>query len=94
MKRTSLLLIGIIFSSLSIHSQEVEVDSIKTEGWKRSGITSFLVNQTAFSNWISGGENSIAATLTVDYNINYYKNGWSWDTKMIGCEFGSCPEWL
>ena len=84
MKQTSLLLIGIIFSSLSIHSQEVEVDSIKTEGWKRSGITRFLVNQTAFSNWISGGENSIAATLTVDYNINYYKNGWSWDTKMIG----------
>ena len=53
--------------SFGLNAQEIEKDSIKVEGWKKSGITSFIVNQTAFSNWISGGENSVAATLTVDY---------------------------
>jgi len=80
----ALSILFIFFLSLGLNAQEIEKDSIKVEGWKKSGITSFIVNQTAFSNWISGGENSVAATLTVDYNVNYYKNGWSWDTKMIG----------
>jgi len=33
---------------------------------------------------VSGGEDSVAGTLSIDYNLNYYFNGWSWDTKMIG----------
>ena len=70
--------------TIEFQGQEQEVDSTKIKGWKKSGLTSLIVNQTAFSNWISGGENSIAATLSVDYNINYYNNGWSWDTKIIG----------
>jgi hypothetical protein len=70
--------------AIEFQGQEQEVDSTKIKGWKKSGLTSLIVNQTAFSNWISGGENSIAATLSVDYNINYYNNGWSWDTKIIG----------
>ena len=65
-------------------TQEISRDSTKIIGWQKSGKTSFLINQTAFSNWVSGGENSIAGTLSVDYNLNYYNNGWSWDTKMIG----------
>lgn len=78
-----LLMICMLFA-IEFQGQEQEVDSTKIKGWKKSGLTSLIVNQTAFSNWISGGENSIAATLSVDYNINYYNNGWSWDTKIIG----------
>ena len=74
----------VLFFSLKSSSQEIIVDTSKVIGWQNSGKTTFLINQTAFSNWTSGGENSIAATLSVDYNLNYYKNGWSWDTKMIG----------
>jgi len=70
--------------NLNTFSQEKMTDSTKADGWQKSGKTSFLVNQTAFSNWVSGGENSVAGTLSVDYNLNYYNNGWSWDTKMIG----------
>ena len=70
--------------TIEFQGQEQEVDSTKIKGWKKSGLTSLILNKTAFSNWISGGENSIAATLSVDYNINYYNNGWSWDTKIIG----------
>tara|TARA_B100001175_G_C19459342_1_gene615656 strand:- start:393 stop:1307 length:915 start_codon:yes stop_codon:yes gene_type:complete len=74
----------VLFFSLKSFSQEIIVDTSKVVGWQNSGKTTFLINQTAFSNWTSGGENSIAATLSVDYNLNYYKNGWSWDTKMLG----------
>ncbi len=70
--------------SIAVCSQETVTDTTKVTGWQKFGKTSFLVNQTAFSNWVSGGENSVAGTLSVDYNLNYYNNGWSWDTKMIG----------
>ncbi len=70
--------------AIGFQAQEKEVDSTKIEGWQKSGVTSLIINQAAFSNWISGGEDSVAATVSVDYNLNYYKNGWSWDTKMIG----------
>ena len=79
-----LSILFVFLLSFGLNAQEIEKDSIKIEGWNKSGMTSLMINQTAFSNWISGGENSIAATMTVDYNLNYYKNGWSWDTKMIG----------
>ena len=77
-------LVFLLFIPLSFFSQEKIVDTTEVAGWKKSGKSSFLINQTAFSNWVSGGENSIAGTLSVDYDINYYKNEWSWDTKIIG----------
>ncbi len=40
--------------AIGFQGQEKEVDSTKVEGWKKSGLTSLIVNQTAFSNWISG----------------------------------------
>ena len=51
-----------MLAAIGSHGQETEIDSTKVEGWKKSGHTSLMVNQTAFSNWVSGGENSIAAT--------------------------------
>ena len=81
--KKSSILVFLLFNLITF-SQEKTIDTTKVVGWQKSGQTSFLINQTAFSNWISGGENSIAGTLSVDYNLNYYKNGWSWDTKMIG----------
>ena len=73
-----------VLATFNLLSQTVVVDSLKQEGWDKSGKLTFLVNQSAFSNWTSGGENSIAGAVAVDYNLNYYRNGWSWDTKMIG----------
>ena len=53
------------------------------EKWKNSGNAIFLVNQSSFSNWTSGGQSSISGTLKIDYNFNYSDNGWDWDTKVI-----------
>ena len=53
------------------------------EKWKNSGNALFLLNQSSFSNWTSGGQSSISGTLKIDYNFNYSDNGWDWDTKVI-----------
>ena len=70
MKKTAIL-IFLLFNFISF-SQEKTIDTTKVIGWQKSGKSSFLINQTAFSNWISGGEDSVAGTLSVDYNLNYY----------------------
>ena len=53
------------------------------EKWKNSGNALFLINQSSFSNWTSGGQSSVSGTLKIDYNFNYLDNGWDWDTKVI-----------
>ena len=68
---------GVLFS-------QAETDSIKNPlKWKRSGNGLFLVNQSSFSNWSSGGQSSVSGTIKINYNFNYYDNGWAWDTKLI-----------
>ena len=70
-----------IFSSL-IFSQE-NIDSLNIDSkWKKSGTILFLVNQSSFSNWSSGGQSSVSGTLKFNYKLNYYENGWAWDTKI------------
>ena len=71
------LLIFLFINSL-LFSQEEEDSK-----WKNSGNAIFLVNQSSFSNWSSGGQSSISGTLKIDYNFNYTDNGWDWDTKLI-----------
>ena len=70
-----------IFSSL-IFSQE-NIDSLNIDSkWKKSGTILFLANQSSFSNWSSGGQSSVSGTLKFNYKLNYYENGWAWDTKI------------
>lgn len=62
-----------------------EQDSTKT--WSRAGNISFLLNQSTFDNWITGGENSFSGNLGLNYDFNYKKNDWNWDSKIIA-EYG------
>ena len=67
MKKTSIIIF--LALNLTTFSQEKIADTTKIDGWKKSGKSSFLINQTAFSNWVSGGENSVAGTLSVDLSL-------------------------
>lgn len=58
-------------------------DSVRPEGWVRGGTVTFLLNQSAFSNWLAGGENNIAGNLSLNYDFNYTKEDWTWDNKII-----------
>ena len=64
-------------------SQE-NIDTLKVKtNWKTNGNAIFLINQSSFSNWTSGGQSSVSGTLKINYNLNYFDNGWAWDTKIL-----------
>ena len=78
-----LLLLLLLCGSFNIFSQKTETktDSIP----KRLSIMgkyTFLFNQSSFSNWAAGGNNTIAGNIAIEYDFNYKKNNWNWDNKV------------
>jgi hypothetical protein len=83
----------VFFSILSINAQEVvkEIEKVTTaiedttrvEGWTKKGQIIFLFNQSSFSNWIAGGENTFSGNLGLNYDLNYKRNNLSWDSKIM-----------
>ena len=84
--RNLFFLLFTILISVTLYAQ---TDSIQTpeQDWKRGGDAKLLFNQSAFSEWASGGQNSISLNFHIDYDLSYKKNGWNWDTKFLG-DFG------
>ncbi len=78
---------------IKIDSLQKRIDSIKKiedaekklrqKKWSGEGRFSFLFNQSAYSNWISGGENAVSANVVVNYDFNYKYHNWKWDNKII-----------
>ena len=82
MKR--LLFIIILFFSLNnTQSQNDKVQDSIDNSWLLSGKFTFLGNQSSYSYWTAGGQTSVSGTIKIDYDFNYDKNGWNWDTKLI-----------
>ena len=81
LKRTIIVVLCLGF--MSLHAQKSESQAKDPVGglWSYSGKASLLFNQTAFSQWASGGVNNISLGFSVDYEVHYRENGWSWDTK-------------
>ena len=50
--------------------------------WKMLGRFAFLFNQSGFSNWKSGGENTVAVDISINYDFNYKKGNLNWDTRI------------
>jgi hypothetical protein len=69
--------------SISAFAQDPEKEATVDQGWKKSGKFTILFNQSAFSNWTAGGENNISGTLGLNYDINYFSENITWDTKFI-----------
>ncbi len=69
-----------LFVGLTALAQEK--DSIPSY-WKKGGNITLLGNQSSFSNWVAGGNNSVAATLGLNYNFNYAKDKLTWDNTII-----------
>lgn len=76
-----IIILCFVLAGLSINAQEKKADSLSN--WKKNGTFSLLFNQASFSNWIAGGENSVAGTLSINYDFNYKSGNWSWDNKII-----------
>nr|WP_317631100.1 DUF3078 domain-containing protein [uncultured Flavobacterium sp.] len=84
MRKLVLSILGIfLFQNAQAQEATVAIDSVSN--WKKGGTFTFLFNQTAFNNdWMAGGTSSIAGNVNVNYDINYAKGDWTWDTKFIG----------
>ena len=65
-------------------SQEKKKDSIPViPKWKVNGNFTFLFNQSTFTNWKAGGDNTIAGNFGINYDFNYKNKGWNWDNRII-----------
>jgi len=71
-----------VLISLSIFAQEKKKAELQPK-WKVKGRFGFLFNQSSFSNWASGGENTFAGNLNINYDFNYKKRNINWDTRLI-----------
>ena len=47
------------------------------------GRLAFIFNQSSFSNWASGGQNTVAGNINLNYDFNYKKENINWDTRII-----------
>lgn len=79
MKKLTIILILLV--ALTVNAQDKKDE--KKSNWKKSGTVSFLMNQSSFSNWIAGGDNSIAGNFGLNYDFNFAKGKDSWDNKLI-----------
>lgn len=71
----------------TIQKNKKAADSISK--WKVRGQISFVFNQSSFTNWKSGGDNTIAANVGINYDFNYKSDNWHWDNKIITAYGGS-----
>ena len=71
----------VFIAAIQIQAQD-NSDASKSN-WKKTGNISFLVNQSTFSNWIAGGDNTVSGNLGINYDFNYSKDKTTWDNKII-----------
>lgn len=80
-KRSLLVLSLVLFLSLDLAAQFVNVDS--TSNWKKRFRVGVNLNQASFSsNWKAGGVNSLGFNTLLNYQANYKKDKISWDNSI------------
>ncbi len=71
---------GRIFEPLSDTAKPAPAnDTVKKKPLTYKALYTFGLNQMAFSNWAAGGESSLSAKATVDYDLKYTKNKFIFD---------------
>jgi hypothetical protein len=66
---------------LSTSAQDAPVDT--TKHWTIHGENTILISQSSFSNWSAGGVNLFSGNILLNYDFNYKKDKWTWDSKTI-----------
>lgn len=79
----NLLFLLLVVFPFTLFAQETTEEEDPKEGWTKTGKITLLLNQSAFSNWQGGGENSLAGNIGINYDFNYVKGVWLWDNKII-----------
>lgn len=82
------VLIGVVtlLMSFASYAQTEENTSETVEQpkyWSSNGNFTLIANQSSFSNWQAGGDNSFAGNVNINYSLNYKKADWSWDNQAL-----------
>jgi len=78
-----ILFITLLTQFHNLYAQEPTTENTEKSVWTKGGTFIFLLNQSAFENWIAGGVSNVSGTVGVNYDFNYLKDVWSWDNKII-----------
>jgi hypothetical protein len=78
-----ILFITLLTQFHNLNAQEPTTENTEKSVWTKGGTFTFLLNQSAFENWIAGGVSNVSGTVGVNYDFNYLKDIWSWDNKII-----------
>jgi hypothetical protein len=78
-----ILFITLLTQFHNLYAQEPTTENTEKPVWTKGGTFTFLLNQSAFENWIAGGVSNVSGTVGVNYDFNYLKDIWSWDNKII-----------
>ena len=78
-----ILFLPLLFFFISFSAQQKKKDTLPAPTWKVHGRFAFIFNQSSFTNWASGGENTIAGDLNINYDFNYKKQNVNWDTRIL-----------
>jgi hypothetical protein len=78
-----LLFFMAIFVSVSVFSQDA--DTLKP--WKIYGLTSLSINQSSFTNWSAGGDNSLSGMALLKFYADYAKGNNS-VTNVLNLKYG------
>ncbi|MCK5816322.1 MAG: DUF3078 domain-containing protein [Flavobacteriaceae bacterium] len=81
MKKLVLISALVLTCTFAYAQEDKVIDSL--EGWTTKGAITLLINQTAFSNWDAGGDNSLSSNVKVNYDFNYKKREWLLDNKLL-----------
>lgn len=80
----SSVFLGIIASGYGqVNAETSETVKDTVSPWKSKGNVSLLFNQSNFSNWTAGGENNLSGNFGLNYGLEYAKDNWTWDNKLM-----------
>lgn len=81
MRFIALAIFTLLFSS-SFFAQEAADTTSKQSPWKLESVYGFNATQSAFVNWVSGGQNNVSALAFINANGNFKKDNSSWKNEL------------
>ncbi|MFZ9847811.1 MAG: DUF3078 domain-containing protein [Flavobacteriales bacterium] len=91
MNKLTIALLAMLVSFNAAKAQQIDADKEKllktvntdtVDGWKFSGNTNISFAQSAFVNWVAGGNNSYALNALTSLRLAYKKKTFTWENNL------------
>jgi len=89
--KLTIALLSMLLSFTAANAQQIDADKEKllktvnadtVDGWKFSGNTNISFAQSAFVNWVAGGNNSYALNALSSLRLAYKKKTFTWENNL------------